>query len=75
MSNEIANIHIQLLNEGTPTARPVKALALPNGFYQILPDDYDPDDEEWEFVPGDIVRCETDNSWREPLFLAVEKME
>jgi hypothetical protein len=64
-----------LLNEGTPTARPTNAVKLSDDTYEILrPHDYDPDDEEWEFVPGSIVRCEL-VKWHNPtpVLLAIEK--
>lgn len=69
-------IHVLLLNEGVTTAKLTKALDLQGGYYQILqPDDYDPEDEEWEFLPGSIVRCEY-VKWgrREKILLAVEKL-
>lgn len=51
-----------------------QAIPLENGLYKILPTpDYDPKLEDWEFVPGSIVRCEL-VMWDEPLFLAVEKV-
>lgn len=76
MTEDIIEIHVQLLNEGSPTARPALARRLDNGFYQIiLSDDYDPEDEDWQFVPGDVVRCEkVEHGWKIPLFLAVEKI-
>ena len=46
-----------------------------NAYQIIRPDDYDANDEEWEFLPGIIVRCERiPIGWKEPLFLAVEKV-
>lgn len=76
MSLNSVEIHVRLLNEGTPTARPAKAELMANGFYRILlTPDYDPEDEEWQFVPGDIVRCEKDDhSWALPVLLAIEKI-
>lgn len=72
----VVNMHVLLLDEGVATAKRVQAKDLGNGTYQILlPEDYDPEDEEWEFVPGDIVRCErVEKGWAEPLFLAIEKV-
>ena len=57
--NERATIYVQLINEGTDVLRPVQAIALANGLYQITqPVDYAPVDEEWQFLPGTTVRCE-----------------
>lgn len=74
---EVENtIYIQLLNEGLVTARPAPAKALEANIFLVLePEDYDPEDEEWEFVPGSIVRCqETDWGDGRILYLAVEKL-
>ena len=75
MVEETVEIYVQLLEEGTPTARPTQAIPLSNGLYEILPtSDYDPADEIWEFLPGSIVRCETvKDNWVKELFLAVER--
>ncbi len=74
MNPEIVNIHVKLLNEGTDTVRRAQAVKLYENAYQILaPNDYDAEDEEWEFLPNSIVRCErVEKGWAEPLFLAVE---
>jgi hypothetical protein len=50
-------VYVQLLNEGTSVSRPTTALPLGNGLYKLLPvENYDPDDEDWEFKPGQTVR-------------------
>ena len=55
-NNEI--IYVQLLNEGTVTYRPVSAKKLSESIYQLLGEDiHDPEDEEWEFLPGTIVKA------------------
>lgn len=52
-------IYIRLLNEGTDVSRPTEALELGSGLFRVLPThDYDPEDEEWEFLPGSVVECE-----------------
>lgn len=52
-------IHIQLLNEGTITFRPVYAISLGGKSYKILDDNhYDSEDECWEFIPGTTVEVE-----------------
>ncbi|MHB1457635.1 MAG: hypothetical protein ACYC0V_12045 [Armatimonadota bacterium] len=56
---EVETIYIQLLDEGTPTWRPTTGEKKREGVYRVLPtDNYDPEDETWEFLPGTIVRCE-----------------
>ncbi len=53
-----AEVYVQLLNEGTVIFRPTRALDLGDGIFRLLPTpDYDPEDEEWEFLPGTSVRC------------------
>ena len=49
-------LYVQLLDEGAPTVRPTKAEVLDNGLYKLLPtENYDPEDEIWEFLPGSTV--------------------
>lgn len=69
-------ITMQLLDEGTPTARPVQAVPLGNGLYKVQPTpNYDPETETWEFPPGSVVRCERiDHEYFGDVFLAVEKI-
>lgn len=76
MTQNIVTIHIKLLDEGFETAKRAQAISLGNDAYKILlPSDYDPEDEKWEFVPGDIVRSEIQHEgWPEPLLMAVEKI-
>jgi hypothetical protein len=41
------------------TIRPTSAESLGHGRYRLLPtDDYDPEDEEWQILPGTVVICE-----------------
>ena len=74
--NEIINIYINLLNEGTPTMRPTTAVNIGNGLYKILPtNDYDPEDETWEFLPDSIVRLkEAEGHFSGKILLAVESI-
>jgi hypothetical protein len=54
---EPITVYVQLLNEGTFVSRETKALSMGDGLYKILPvADCDPEDEEWEFKPGEIVK-------------------
>lgn len=54
-------VYVRLLDEGIEDVfRPTKARIQPDGYYKLLPTQgYDPEDEHWEFLPGQLVRCET----------------
>lgn len=64
MSEEMASstrrlieIHVRLLDEGAEVFRPTDAVDLGEGRFEIqATDDYDPELERWEFVPGSVVR-------------------
>ena len=45
-----------LANEGTDVWRPVEATHLGADTYRV--DGNVPEDEEWMFAPGSVVRCE-----------------
>jgi hypothetical protein len=65
-------IHVRLLQEGTEVSRPTQAAEIDGGLFQILATpDYDPHDEEWEFPPGSVVRCESRKSSEGEYLLAV----
>ena len=52
-------IYIKLLDDGVDSWRPTFGEKIQEKIYKVLStEDYDPNDEEWEFVPGTIVRCE-----------------
>jgi len=52
----IEEILVELLGEGSPTYRPVKAQKINESLYKILNVDlYDRDIETWRFEPGQIV--------------------
>jgi hypothetical protein len=54
----VVDVWVILLDEGTDTAKGTEAIELDNGLYKLLPtSDYDPEDEIWEFLPGSIVKC------------------
>lgn len=53
-----ATIFVRLLDEGTDVWRPVLARAVGGGLFQIA-DQSPPDDEAWEFQPGEWVSVET----------------
>ncbi len=52
-----AMIYVALLNEGTDVWRPVNAEALGHNVFRIDPQTKIPDDEQWQFGPGETVRC------------------
>ena len=56
-TNELP-IYIPLLNEGTDVLRPTTGIILETDVVRVVATrDYNPDIEEWEFVPGSTVRC------------------
>ena len=51
---------VRLLDEGVEVWRPVPAVTLGNGRYELVAtDDYDPEIETWEFPPGAVVMGES----------------
>ncbi len=56
--NQTIKIYLNLLEEGSDTIRPIQAIDMGNGLFTLLPpQDYDPEDEKWEFLPGSVVRA------------------
>lgn len=54
----IQEILVRLLNEGTDVYKKAKGLCInPRTFILLKPNDYDPDDEDWEYKPGSIIEC------------------
>jgi hypothetical protein len=50
-------IHVRLLDEGTDCSRPTRGISLGQGLFKLLAtENYNPEDEHWEFVPGSVVR-------------------
>lgn len=46
-----------MLDEGTPTLRTAYATPAEAGLYHLIAgQDYDPQDEDWDFKPGTLVR-------------------
>jgi len=52
-------IYVYLMNTETELWRPVMAEGMGNSLYKIMTQNQNPDDEEWQFKTGDVVRCET----------------
>ena len=52
-------IYVRLLDEGTDVWRPTLATVCGDGVFRSLATpNYNPEDESWEFLPGERVRCE-----------------
>ena len=69
-------IYVKLLGEGTDVFRPVKVRKVENDVYEILYDgQYDPNIEEWEFLPGFRVLCEIQTRSSGDILVAVKKAD
>jgi hypothetical protein len=56
-TNEV-EVYIPLLNEGTDVLRPTTGIVLkPDVVRVVATRDYNPDLEEWAFLPGSAVKC------------------
>lgn len=74
-SKELVEIYVKLLGDEDGTLRPTQAISLGNNLYKILPiPNYDIADEEWEFVPNSIVRCEEREYRKQPYLFAIERV-
>ncbi len=53
-------VYVRLRGEGTIVYRPAPAASAGKDVARLIaPDGYDPDDEDWEFKPGMLVRLES----------------
>jgi hypothetical protein len=72
-------IHVYLLDEGVDVWRPVESEEIGNDIFRIPAGVTIPEGENWEFQPGDLVRCElktlSKRSEVEASLVAVEKIE
>ncbi len=67
-------IYVQLLSEGTVVYRPVPAVKISENTYRLRGETiYDPDDEEWEFLPKSIVHVEEKGIEGKKMLIAVKK--
>ena len=58
-STDMTHVYVRLLGEGTVVFRPTRATPIGQNTVRLLtPDGYDPEDEDWEFKPGSVVRVE-----------------
>ncbi len=71
IEEDIVEIYVRLLEEGgTEVFRPTKAIHIQDNTYRILPtENYDPDDEIWEFLPGVVVQGKVASSVKGGTFL------
>ncbi len=51
-------IYVRLLDEVVEVWRPVKAIMISESTYRLLDGQSIPEDEEWEFHPGELVAVE-----------------
>jgi hypothetical protein len=66
-------IYIQLLNEGSVAYRPVSAYEIKESVYKIDGSEcYNPEDEEWEFLPGTYVLVEERTFDGENVLVAIQ---
>jgi hypothetical protein len=54
----IEKIYVYLPDELVEVWRPVLAERVEGNQFRIVSQPYDPADEPWQFMPGDIVTCE-----------------
>lgn len=52
------SIYVRLLDEGTDVWRPVAARPIDGEWFEICAEQSVPEDEQWEFLPGAVVRCQ-----------------
>ena len=54
---QTTTVYVSLLDEGVDVWRPVSAEHIKDDVYRIVGNPPDPEDEKWEFLPGQLVRC------------------
>jgi hypothetical protein len=59
LTGKQVNIYVNMVGEGMNVLRSVRAEHLGRDFYIIV--DEMPADENWEFMPGQVVRCKKKN--------------
>lgn len=69
-------IYVELLNEGTCVWRPAPALQVGPQLFVLLPtQDYDPETEEWKFLPGSVVVCERRTTYQGDVLVASSRAD
>jgi hypothetical protein len=66
-------IYVYLVDEGTDVWRPVDAIHIKDSIYRIDPESTISETETWQFLPGDIIRCEEKRLSRGVCLVAIEK--
>ena len=67
-------IYVQLLDEGTKVYRPVPAIEVGKGIFEIMGFDiYNPEDETWEFPPSTYVLVEEKKLSGENVLVAIRE--
>ncbi|MEI7846312.1 MAG: hypothetical protein WCK35_10955 [Chloroflexota bacterium] len=68
-------LYIPLLDEGTDVFRPTKGKMIADLIFRVLSTEgYDPNDENWAFPPGSIVKCENRIIGGKLVLVAKEKL-
>jgi hypothetical protein len=72
----VKTIYIQLLDEGTRVYRPVPAIEIREGIYEVKGlEIYNPEDEIWEFPPNTCVIVEKQNFDGENVLVAIKETQ
>ena len=66
-------IYVELRGEGTQVWRPVEALHVQGDLYRITQTNARPDDEDWAFGTGCIVRCKQKRTQEGELILVAHE--
>jgi hypothetical protein len=69
----MTTIYVKLLDEETDTWRPVEAEAVGEGSFRIV-GPAEPRHEDWQFKPGEIVRCEVERRSGKECLVAVARL-
>ena len=75
MADRKDTVYVALLGESVDVWRPVKAEHVQESLYRITGENTSPEDEEWEFVTGQVVRCVNRDLSDGPSLVAVELVE
>lgn len=75
-NTDLSLVYVRLLGEGTVVLRPTRATPVgPNTVTLLAPENYDPEDEDWEFKPGTTVRVERRTLEGVDSYIAVASVE
>ncbi len=69
---QTTTVYISLVDEGVDVWRPVVAEHIRDDVYRIVGEPTDPEDEKWEFLPGQHVRCRLQQLSEGEFFVAYE---